>query len=128
MKTKITNLAKDLDVSVNDLLHIKETKLIDEDWSGRGKNTWFTQDAVKKIFLALELPEFSPSIIYGTYVHEAPNPRWVYAKIDGVDGKRPVLIPNKLRGKLKGKKFPINAITDNKDTTYRHAALTGYNL
>ncbi len=128
MKTKITNLAKDLDVSVNKLLELKESKLMDDEWSGRGKNTWFTEDAVKKIFLALELPEVSPSILYGVYVHEAPNDRWIYAKIEGVDGKRPVLIPNKLRGKLKGKKFPINAITDNKDTTYRHAALTGYNL
>lgn len=128
MKTKITNLAETLNVSVDKLLELKESKLMEGEWSGKGKNTWFTEDAVKKIFLAVELPEVSPSILYGVYLHEAPNPRWVYAKIDGVDGKRPVLIPNKLRDKLKGKRFPINAITDNKDTTYRHAALTGYNL
>ena len=29
MKTKITNLAKDLDVSVNKLLELKESKLMD---------------------------------------------------------------------------------------------------
>jgi hypothetical protein len=128
MKTKITELAKDLGLDVDKLLELKDSKLMEGDWSGKGKNTWFTEDAVKKIFFALELPEVLPNVLYGTYLHEAPNPRWVYAKIEGVDGKRPVLIPSKLRDKLKGKKFPINAITDSKDTTYRHAGLTGYNL
>jgi|TARA_R110000796_G_scaffold35270_1_gene90778 hypothetical protein len=128
MKTKITDLAKRFDVSVDELLEIKQKKLTKEDWTGRGKGTWFTEDGVEKVFLELEAPDVLPELLYGTFLHEAPNDRWVYAKIEGVDGKTAVLIPRKLRAKLKGKKFPIHAITDNRDTTYRHAALTGYNL
>lgn len=128
MKVKITELAEELGVNVNELLEVKASKLTEDDWTGRGKNTWFTEDAVAKIRLAMDIPELSPDVLYATFVHAAPNDRWVYAKIEGVDGKRPVLIPRKLRGKLKDKKFPVHAITDNKGTTYRHAALTGYNL
>jgi len=128
MKVKITELAEELGVNVNELLEVKASKLTEDDWTGRGKNTWFTEDAVDKIRLALDVPELSPDVVYATFLHAAPNNRWVYAKIQGVDGKRPVFIPKKLRGKLKDKKFPVHAITDIKGTTYRHASLTGYNL
>lgn len=125
---KITELADELDVNVNKLLEIKASKLTKEDWTGHGKNTVFTDNGVTQIRLYLNAPEISPDVVYATFVHSAPNDRWVYAKIEGVDGKRPVLIPRKFRGKLKDKKFPVHAIKDSKGTTYRHASLTGYNL
>lgn len=125
MKVKITELADELGVNVNDLMLLKAKKLTPEDYTGHGKNTWFTESAVVKIRLAMDIPEFSPDVLQADYVHDAPNPRWIYGNIQGVGGKRAILIPPKLRGKLKNKKFPVHAITDNTGTTYRHASLTG---
>jgi hypothetical protein len=125
MKVKITELAEELGVNVNDLMLLKAKKLTPEDYTGHGKNTWFTESAVLKIRLAMDIPEFSPDVLQADYVHDAPNPRWIYGNIQGVGGKRAILIPPKLRGKLKNKKFPVHAITDNTGTTYRHASLMG---
>ena len=128
MKTRITELADEMKVSVNELMLLKQSKLTEDEYSGAGKNTWFTPKGVEMIKLALDIPELSPDCKYATFLHDAPNGRWVYAKIEGVDGKRAVLIPRKFRDKLKNKRFPIHVITDSKGTTYRYATLTGYNL
>jgi hypothetical protein len=52
MKVKITELADELGVNVNDLMLLKAKKLTPEDYTGHGKNTWFTESAVVKIRLA----------------------------------------------------------------------------
>jgi len=128
MKVKITELAEQLGVNVNDLMMLKTQKLTEDDYTGHGNKTWFTEDAVVKIRLALDIPEFSPDVMYATFVRDAPNPRWVYANIQGIGGKHAVLIPRKLRGKLNNKKFPVHGITDTTGTTYRHASLMGGNV
>ena len=74
--------------------------------------------------VAVTAPLALPTILRGQVVHPARNPRWLYVKIDGIEGKHPVAIPRKLRGMLMGKRIPIEAITDaSGGTTYRHAEL-----
>ena len=127
MKTKITALAEELDVSVNEIMMLK-CKLEEDEWKGHGKNTWFqTEEAVEKLRLALDIPLAVPDVLTGSVLRSARNPNWVYAKIIGMEGKHPVAIPRRLREKLVGKKIQIHAITDINGTTYRHAKLTGRN-
>ena len=123
-KKRIIDVAAELGTSVNELMQLKQDKLKPEHWTGVGKNTYFTEDAVELLRLALDVPLAVPNKVMATVLMEAKNPRWVYAKIDGKDGKTPIAIPRKLRGKLVGKRILVDAITDaNNLTTYRHADL-----
>ncbi len=122
-KTKIDEVAKQLNTTPNQLLTLKKEKLKPEHWSGIGKNTYFTEDGVELLRLALDVPLAVPGRLMGRVIHEARNPNWVYCQIDGVDGKKPVAIPRRLRGKLNGKRIAIDAITDVNGTTYRHEML-----
>lgn len=124
---RITDLAKTLNVSVNKLMTLKTTKLDVSDYKGVGKNTWFNEAGIAKIRLAIDIPLAVPNQFLGTVLHHAKNPNWVWCEIHGMEGKKPVAIPRRLRGKLLGKRIPIHAITDANGTTYRHALLTGYN-
>jgi hypothetical protein len=127
MKTKITDLSVELKVPYAELMEIAKAKLSEKDYTGAGKRLWLTEAAVEKLKLALAVPPAVPDVIIGQVLSEAPNNRWVYCTLAGKEGKHPVLIPNRLRGKLVGKKIEVHAITDATGTTYRHAALSGYN-
>ncbi len=75
--------------------------------------------------LAVVAPLAVPNRLGAMVIRDANNPRWVYAKLDGQDGKVPVAIPMRLRGRLAGKHIEIDAITDaSGGTTYRHALLS----
>lgn len=126
-KVKIITLAERLGKTVNELLKIKAAKLTEGvHYSGYGKNTYLSEEAVELIELSLEAPLAVPNKIRATVLMEARNPRWVYAKLEGHEGKVPVAIPRKLRGKLLGKRINVDAITDSSGgTTYRHEMLGG---
>ena len=119
MKIKITDLANQLGAGVNELLALKE-KLTEEQWSGRGKNTWFTEDAVEVLRVALDIPEIVPNKARGLVLFSAKNPNYVYVKLHGKDGKVPVCIPRRMRDKLDGKNINVEIITDDTGTSYRY--------
>jgi hypothetical protein len=119
MKTKIDELAGQLGTTVNELLLLKD-KLTPEQWTGRGKNTWFTEEAVDILRLALDIPEVMPNRMLGLVLYQARNPNYVFVKLNGQEGKVPVCIPRKLRDKLDGKRINVEAITDERGTSYRY--------
>lgn len=124
-KIKIITLADEMGKTVNELLKIKSAKLTQHlHYSGYGKNTYFTEEAAELIKLSIEVPLAVPNKFKALVLMEARNPRWVYAKLEGYEGKVPVAIPRKLRGKLVGKNINVDAITDSAGgTTYRHEML-----
>jgi hypothetical protein len=131
MKVKLTELAKELRISFDKAHEVAKEKLMETQMTGKGKNTWLTPEGADTLRLWKEVPEVVPTTLYGYVLFDAPNPNWVYAKIDGIEGKNPVAIPRKLRGRLgpkekggKGKRIPIHAITDGTGTTYRYGPLT----
>lgn len=69
---------------------------------------------------ALETPRF----VRGVVKYQARNPQWVFAVIEGVEGKCAVAIPRKLSGKLEGKAINIEVVKDETGTTYRHEFLS----
>lgn len=122
--TTIKQLADELGKTVDELVKLKNEKLSKEDCIGFGRNTKFTDRGAELLRLAVEVPLAVPNKLTGTVISEARNPRWVYAKIAGKEGRHPVAIPRKLRGKLLGKQILIDAITDAAGgTTYRHETL-----
>jgi hypothetical protein len=126
MKIKLTELAKKLGMTFDEAHQLKLDKLVAGEYKGSGRNTWLTPEAAEKLRLAMEIPAVVPTVLDAKVLHDAPNPNWVYAIIQDVNGKRPVAIPRRLRGKLVGKPIKVHAITDATGTTYRHASLTGH--
>lgn len=120
MKVKITDLAQELNVTVNELLKLKDTKLTPDDYSGKGKATWFTAEAVQVLRDALEIPELTPDRKSGVVLREARNPNYVYVLLEGVDGKVPVCIPRRMQGRITGKRIVVELITSTTGTSYRY--------
>lgn len=123
---KITDLATELDKSVNELVKLKSGKLQkDIHYRGYGKNIVFTSAGAELMRMAFSVPLSVPDRLKAAVLSDAANPRWVYCKIFGRDGRVPVAIPRKLRGKLLGKNIYIHEIKDaNGGTTFRHESLS----
>ena len=72
----------------------------------------------------IPLPEPKAPEVSGIYdavvLSQAKNPQWIYVRINGMDGKFPVIIPRRLTGKLVGKSVKVEAITDATGTSYRY--------
>lgn len=124
MKTRLTTVAKALDVDFDKLHELKVKKLDDADFTGTGRATWVTEEGVRKLEIAIEEDCLVPDALHGFVLHEAANPKWVFARVQDIPGKCKVLIPNKLMGRLVGKRIQIHAIRDAEGVTYRHADLT----
>lgn len=97
-----------------------------ENWSvGREKigNAWaITEYIANRIDQELSIPEEIQSVMYNAqFLHNANNPKYVFAKIIGFEGKHPVLVPRRLQGRLQGKNFKVEKIEDNTGVTFRHA-------
>jgi hypothetical protein len=123
MKKRITVMAAELGTTEEEIMKIAGEKLTRAQYTGTGKNTWFTEAGQKVVETALFIPEAAPKKLIGWVLAECRNPRWVWATIEGKQGKHPVLIPARLRGKLIAKQIAIDAITDINGTTFRHESL-----
>jgi hypothetical protein len=128
MKTKCTKLAEELGVPPNELLERAKRILKPAQLKG-GKNahfTFFTEDGAD----LLRQADVAPLTVAKRYkafcLHAARNPRWVFCKIEGMEGKHPVAIPRKLQGRLVRKSFVAEAIEDSDGVTYRHELLARF--
>lgn len=65
-----------------------------------------------------------PRFLRAVVQSQARNPQWVFASIDGVEGKSVVAIPRKLTGKLDGKVINVEVIKDETGISYRHEFLS----
>lgn len=119
-KTKATELAKELEVDFLTISTIIEENVSNSDISGKGKNTWLTEDAVSIVKDKLEIPELIPTYYTGMVTHEAPNPNYVYVYLKELGKRVPVVVPRRFKGKLKGKQVKVEEITDNAGSSYRY--------
>lgn len=86
-----------------------------------------TRRAASRIDHEINLPEeLQQETLNAKFLHEANNRRFVFAKIQDVEGKHPVLIPKRLAGKLRGKNFKVERIEDNSGVSYRHEDFLRY--
>lgn len=67
-----------------------------------------------------EQPKFLRAVVHA----QARNPQWVFASVDGVEGKCVVAIPRRFTNKLEGKVINVEVIKDETGTSYRHEFLS----
>lgn len=116
-------LADEIGKTVKEIEVVRKTKLTTSQWKKVKGGFFYTEAGAEIIRGHFIVPEVFPRK-YKAYVKsEANNPRFVWALIEGLEGRYPVLIPRKLRGKMLGKYITVDAITDINGTSYRHEAL-----
>lgn len=111
-KTKLTDLAKELDIDFIKAMGMTEEHCEDDQVTGKGKNTWLTEEAVEKIKAVAEVPEIVPEYHMGEVLKGAENPNYIWVHIRQLKKKVPVVIPRRYYGKLIGKKIKIEEIKD----------------
>jgi hypothetical protein len=127
MKIKITDVAKQLECSIEDIQRIQAEKLTEDYYTGKGKNTWFIPEAVEILRIALAIPEALPEKRKAQIIAPAYNSNYVWAVVDGVPGKVPVCIPRKYRDRflpkpgIRAKGITVDVIKDDKGVSYRYA-------
>ena len=120
-KKRLTQIAEENDVSFEEAMHLVQTKLPQESVTGRGKATWIDEEGQEIIDQAFDIPEITPKYYKGKVLYEAPNNHYVYCHIPELQKKVPVVIGKLFIGRLIGKQIDIEAISDNKGVSYRHA-------
>lgn len=87
-----------------------------------GATKVLTEEQANQVRVELSLPaELQLKFARAKCIHAAKNPNYVFAKVDGYDGKHPVLLPRRYGGKIApGKFFTVEVIEDAKGVTFRH--------
>lgn len=86
-----------------------------------------TKRAAARIDHEINLPEeLQQETLNAKFLHDANNKRYVFAQIEGVEGKQAVLIPRRFAGKLRNKNFKVERIEDNTGVSYRHEDFLRY--
>ncbi len=116
-------LAEELGKTLEEIEAVRLSKLSTTQWCKRGVGVSLTPEGSDIIRMHFLVPEAFPTKHKAFVREEARNPRFVWCNLDGLEGRFPVAIPKKFRGKLVGKYITVDRITDIHGTTYRHEAL-----
>ena len=119
-KKRLTQIAKEHNVSFAEAMHLAKFKLPEESVSGKGKATWIDEEGQEIIERAFDIPEIVPKYLKGKVMHNAPNPHYIYVYIKELGKKVPVIIGKRYIGRLNKKNIDIEAIQDNKGVSYRY--------
>lgn len=124
MPIKFTDLQSELGLNTIKLCTLRKEKLRPDQHYREDNMAWFTDEGADIMRLAIAIPLAVVTKARGRVMRSAPNPRWVYAKLEGIDNVVPVAIPRRLYGKLVGKSIVVDIIKDaNGGITYRHELL-----
>jgi hypothetical protein len=121
-KVKLTKLATQFAKDFDSFLELAKSKLSTDMLTGKGKNTWVDEEGQKILIDCMFVEEIVPKHYKGKVLAEAPNPSYVFAYIDEIKMKVPVVIARKHKGKMKGKTITIEMIEDVRGRSYRHVA------
>lgn len=114
-KKRLTELAKEYGISFEEI-HDIATYNLDEDMiTGRGKNLWMSEEGQHCLDDLIPMT----TIYRGSVVSQAPNKRFVMARVKELGKKVPVSIPLALSGKLEGKIIYIEADNSNNEPKYK---------
>lgn len=121
-KVKLTKIANRFESSFDSFLNLAKRKLSAEMLTGKGRNTWVNEEGQKILVDCMYIEEIVPKHFKGKVLAEAPNPSYVFAYIDEIKMKVPVVIPRRYKGKMKGKTITIEMIEDVRGRSYRYVA------
>ena len=119
-KKKLTQLAKEQEVTFDEAMQIATDKLPEGSLTGKGKNTWVSEEGTKILKESLMIDEIIPKHYSGTVLAECPNPKYNVVFSKEIGKRVNVLLPRKWQGKLIKKIITIEAIEDTKGVTYRY--------
>lgn len=124
-KVRLTKMASQMSSSFDKFMDLAKEKLSEDMLSGKGRNTWVDEEGQKILVDSCFVSEIIPKHYKGIVTSEAPNPSYVFAYISEITMRVPVVIPRRLRGRLRGKKITIEMIEDEKGKSYRYVRGVG---
>jgi hypothetical protein len=119
-KKKLTQLAEEQEVTFDEAMQIATDKLPEGSLTGKGKNTWVSEEGTKILEESLMIDEIIPKHYSGTVLAECPNPKYNVVFSKEIGKRVNVLLPRKWQGKLIKKIITIEASEDTKGVTYRY--------
>ena len=119
-KKRLIQLASEQEVKFEEAMRIAQEKLPEGSLTGKGRNTWVTEEGAAILEDSFMIEEIIPTHHTGMVLSECPNPRYNYVHNKEINKKVPMLVPRKWQGKLVGKMVTFEAISDNKGTSYRY--------
>jgi len=119
-KTRLSKIAEEQEVEFDEALRIATEKLPEGSVTGRGRNTWVTEEGAKILEDSFMIEEIIPKHFTGTVIAECPNPKYNVVFSKEIGKRANVLLPRKWQGKLLKKIITFEAIEDSKGVSYRY--------
>jgi len=119
-KKKLVKIAEEQEVDFDEAMRIDVEKLPQGSLTGKGRNTWVTEEGTAILEDSFMIEEIIPKHYSGIVLCECPNPKFNYVYNKEIDQKVPMLIPRKWQGKLIKKQVTFEAIEDINGTSYRY--------
>lgn len=120
MKKRLTQIAKENNIEFKELEDLAKSKLSSNMITGKGKNTWISEDGQQILDQAIEVPEGVAKHITAVIVRRAPNQRYLYAYSKDINKVIPVLVPRRYVKNLMGKLVSVEVIEDVRGSSYRY--------
>ena len=120
-KKRLKTIAAEHKVDVDYIAELVDTKLPEESITGTGYARWINDEGQALLAEAVDVPELMTKRYIGIVHSKAPNRSYLYVYIPEIKKKIPMVIPRKLEDFLtEGKKVNVEAIQDEKGTSYRY--------
>lgn len=119
-KKKLVKIAEEQEVDFDEAMCIAVEKLPEGSLTGKGRNTWVTEEGTAILEDSFMIEEIIPKHYSGIVLCECPNPKFNYVYNKEIGLKVPMLIPRKWQGKLIKKQVTFEAIEDVNGTSYRY--------
>ena len=118
-KKKLVKIAEEQEVDFDEAMSIAVEKLPEGSLTGKGRNTWVTEEGTAILEDSFMIEEIIPKHYSGIVLCECPNPKFNYVYNKEIGLKVPMLIPRKWQGKLIRKQVTGEAIEDVNGASYR---------
>lgn len=119
-KKRLIKIAEEQEVEFDEALKIATEKLPSGSVTGKGRNTWVTEEGAKILEDSFMIAEIIPKHFTGTVIAECPNPKYNVVFSKEIGKRANVLLPRKWQGKLLKKVITFEAIEDTKGVSYRY--------
>ena len=119
-KKRLIKIAEEQEVEFDEALKIATEKLPSGSVTGKGRNTWVTEEGAKILEDSFMIDEIIPKHFTGTVIAECPNPKYNVVFSKEIGKRANVLLPRKWQGKLLKKIIIFEAIEDSKGVSYRY--------
>ena len=114
-KKRLSELAKEYGISFEEIHKIATHSLEEDMITGKGKNLWMSEEGQHCLDDLIPMT----TIYRGAVINQAPNKRFVLARLTKHGQTVTVSIPLALSGKLDGKVIHIEADNSNNEPKYK---------